>query len=56
MLSKKRLSADQSSAVERIRAFRQQAEEQFKRDDLVTAVELARRTSLLAEDLVSRAR
>lgn len=55
-LSKKRLSADQISLVERIRGFKKQAEEQFERDDLVTAVELARRAFLLAEDLVSRAR
>jgi hypothetical protein len=55
-LSKKRLSADQTSQMERIRVFKGQAEEQFKHDDLLTAVELARRAFNLAEDLVSRVR
>jgi hypothetical protein len=54
-LNKRRLSADQKDEMERIRTFKRQAEEQFERD-LVTAVELARRASSLAEDLVSRAR
>ena len=55
-LSKKRLSADQTSQMERIRVFKGQAEDQFKHDDLLTAVELARRAFNLAEDLVSRVR
>ena len=55
-LSKKKLSADQNSDVERIRTFKRQAEEQFRVDDLVTAVELARRAFVLAEDLLSRVR
>ncbi|HEY7334788.1 MAG TPA: hypothetical protein VH639_07880 [Bryobacteraceae bacterium] len=54
-LSKRRLSADQKDEMERIVTFKKQAEEQFERD-LGTAVELARRASSLAEDLVSRAR
>lgn len=55
-LSKRRLSADQNSQREQILSFKKLAEEQFGRDDLFTAVELARRASVLAEDLVSRAR
>jgi len=55
-LSKKRLSTDQTSQAARIRIFREQADEQFKRDDLVTALELAKRALSLAEDLVSRVR
>ena len=55
-LSKKKLSAEQTSQVERIRIFREQAEEQLKHDDLVTALELAKRALSLAEDLLSRAR
>jgi hypothetical protein len=55
-LSKKRLSADQISQVEQIRTFKDQAEDLFKRDDLATAVELAHRASVLAQDLVSRVR
>ena len=55
-LSKRRLSAEQNSLREQILSFKKLAEEQFGRDDLFTAVELARRASVLAEDLVSRAR
>jgi hypothetical protein len=55
-LSKRRLSADQNSQMERIRGFKKQAEDWFERGDLVTAVELARRAFVLAEDLLSRVR
>jgi len=55
-LSKKRLSADQTSQIERILVFKEQAQELFEHDDLVTAEQLARRAFNLAEDLVSRTR
>jgi hypothetical protein len=55
-LSKKRLSADQTSQMERIRVFKGQAEDLFKHGDLVTAVQLVQRAFNLAEDLVSRVR
>jgi hypothetical protein len=55
-LSRKRLSADQNGLVERIKTLKKQAEDQFERDNLVTAVELTKKTSKLAEDLVWQAR
>jgi hypothetical protein len=49
----KNLNADQSEIVNRIRTFQKQAE-QAREQDLVTAVNLARRADLLAKDLVER--
>lgn len=46
----KRLSADQKAAVQRIVTFQKQAEDARNRD-LVTAVNLARRAGVLAQDL-----
>jgi hypothetical protein len=49
----KNLNADQSEIVNRIRTFQKQAE-QAREQDLVTAVNLARRADLLARDLLER--
>lgn len=49
----KTLNADQSEIVNRIRTFQRQAE-QAREQDLVTAVNLARRADLLARDLLER--
>jgi hypothetical protein len=47
---------DQRYQIDRIRMLTKQAEEQYNRNDLVTAAELARRASTLADNLVSRIR
>jgi hypothetical protein len=52
-LSRKRLNADQVVTLERIRTFQKQAE-QARQENLVTAVYLARRADLLAQDLLKR--
>jgi hypothetical protein len=52
-ISRKRLNADAVVTVERIRTFQKQAE-QARQEDLVTAVSLARRADLLAQDLLGR--
>ena len=49
----KNLNANQSEIVNRIRTFQKQAE-QAREQDLVTAVNLARRADLLAQDLIKR--
>jgi hypothetical protein len=49
----KNLNADQSETVNRIQTFQKQAE-QAREQDLVTAVNLARRADLLARDLLER--
>jgi hypothetical protein len=49
----KNLNADQTEIVNRIRTFQKQAE-QAREQDLVTAVNLARRADLLARDLLER--
>jgi hypothetical protein len=49
----RKLTADQDSLVVRIRTFVMQAE-QAREQDLVTAVSLARRADLLAQDLAGR--
>ncbi len=49
----KNLNANQSEIVNRIRTFQKQAE-QAREQDLVTAVNLARRADLLARDLLER--
>jgi hypothetical protein len=49
----RRLTADQDNLVVRIRTFVMQAE-QAREQDLVTAVSLARRADLLAQDLAGR--
>jgi hypothetical protein len=51
--SGKNLNANQSEIVNRIRTFQRQAE-QAREQDLVTAVNLARRADLLARDLLER--
>ena len=53
MLGKKNLTGDQNEVVELIRTFQKQAE-QAREQDLVTAVNLARRADLLAKDLIQR--
>jgi hypothetical protein len=55
VLDHRRLGADQSTQVSRIRTFVDQAKQEHDRD-LVTAVELAKRAASLAADLVSRVR
>ncbi len=52
-LAKKALSAEQTDILERIRTFQKQAE-QAREQDLVTAVNLARRADLLAKDLLEQ--
>ncbi len=51
-LTGRRLSQDDLITMERIRTFQKQAEE-ARRDDLVTAVQLAKRADALAKDLQS---
>src|SRR5262249_19594548 len=51
VIERKRLTAEQGRRVETIRAFLKQAE-QARDQDLLTAVNLARRADLLAKDLV----
>jgi hypothetical protein len=52
-LGKKRLNKQDGLTVERIQTFQRQAE-QARQEDLVTAVSLARRADLLAQDLLKR--
>ncbi len=49
----KHLTAEQKEIAERIRTYRKQAE-QAREQDLLTAVNLARRADLLAKDLLER--
>lgn len=49
----KNLNAEQGEIANRIRTFQKQAE-QAREQDLVTAVSLARRADLLAQDLLGR--
>jgi len=53
ILQSKNLSRAQRSAVDRIRTFQMQAEQEHDRD-LVTAVNLARRADVLSADLLRR--
>jgi hypothetical protein len=53
VLGGKNLNAEQSEIANRIRTFERQAE-QAREQDLVTAVSLARRADLLAQDLLDR--
>jgi hypothetical protein len=53
VLDGKKLNAEQKETRNRIRTFQKQAE-QARQQDLVTAVNLARRADLLAKDLVER--
>lgn len=53
ILAGKNLNAEQSEIANRIRTFEKQAE-QAREEDLVTAVSLARRADLLAQDLIDR--
>jgi len=53
ILGRKTLNAEQSEKVVQIRTFEKQAE-QAREQDLVTAVSLARRADLLAQDLLDR--
>jgi hypothetical protein len=55
-LGQRRLGREQSAQVSQIRTFDEQAKQEYDRDDLVTAVQLARRAASLAEDLLSRLR
>jgi len=52
-LAGRRLNTEQNEVVNRIRTFQNQAE-QARDQDLVTAVSLARRADLLAQDLIGR--
>jgi hypothetical protein len=51
-IGNKRLNAEDGITMERIRTFQKQAE-QARQEDLVTAVNLARRADLLAQDLLT---
>jgi hypothetical protein len=53
ILAGKNLNSEQAEIASRIRTFQLQAE-QAREQDLVTAVNLARRADLLAQDLVER--
>jgi hypothetical protein len=53
VIEKKSLTPEQSQALEGIRTFQKQAE-QAREQDLLTAVNLARRADLLARDLAGR--
>jgi hypothetical protein len=52
-IERKNLNAEQAETANRIRTFQKQAE-QAREQDLVTAVNLARRADLLAQDLLQR--
>ena len=52
-IDRKSVSIEQADTVNRIRTFQKQAE-QARDQDLVTAVSLARRADLLAQDLLQR--
>jgi hypothetical protein len=52
-LAHRQLNAEDGVTMERIRTFQRQAE-QARQEDLVTAVNLAKRADLLAQDLLSR--
>ena len=49
----KNLTADQTEIVARVNMFQRQAE-QIREQDLATAVSLAKRADLLAQDLLDR--
>jgi hypothetical protein len=53
VLAKKSLTAEQSDIAARVTTFERQAE-QVREQDLVTAVSLAKRADLLAQDLLNR--
>jgi hypothetical protein len=53
ILEKKSLTPAERRAMERIRTFQKQAEQEHERD-LVTAVNLARRADTLSADLLTR--
>jgi hypothetical protein len=53
MIAGKNLNSEQTQMVSRIQTFQRQAE-QARDQDLVTAVNLARRADLLAQDLFKR--
>jgi hypothetical protein len=53
VIARKNLRGDQIATVNRIRTFQLQAE-QAREQDLVTAVNLARRADVLAQDLLQR--
>jgi hypothetical protein len=52
-VASKNLNSEQTQVVQRIQTFQKQAE-QAREQDLVTAVNLARRADLLAQDLIKR--
>jgi superfamily II RNA helicase len=52
-IERRSLNADQNRTLETIRTFQKQAE-QAREEDLLTAVNLARRADLLAKDLLGR--
>ena len=53
MVAGRTLNAEMTSILNRIQTFQKQAE-QARDADLVTAVNLARRADLLAQDLIKR--
>jgi hypothetical protein len=53
MVAGKNLTAEQKDIAERVQTYMKQAE-QAREQDLVTAVNLARRADLLAKDLLER--
>jgi hypothetical protein len=53
VLAKKNLNAEQTEIAARVNTFQKQAE-QVREQDLVTAVSLAKRADLLAQDLLDR--
>jgi hypothetical protein len=53
LIDRKNLTPEQSKTAETIRTFQKQAE-QAREQDLLTAVNIARRADLLAKDLLER--
>ena len=53
-LSKKNLNPDQQAQINTISTFQKQAEQSREAQDLTTAVSLAKRAEVLAEDLLNR--
>jgi hypothetical protein len=54
ILSKKNLNPDQQNQINTISTFLKQTEQSREAQDLTTAVSLAKRAEVLAEDLLAR--
>lgn len=56
VVEKKNLTAEQNDIVARIKTFQAQAEQAKEQRDLLTAVSLAMRADVFAQDLLDRMR